>query len=680
MPCTWGRWRSRSAACREARVRGCSPRSNTHRSNWRATSGARARSRACVGLSPRRWRSCPPCRTTPGKRCQPLRARRARTSAPHISPRHLIYGVLSVDKSRATQHLTRLGVKKEDVALGVPPAPPVGEMAAEISALAWRSARPGVASDTVAGQTDLLGLDREVEVLCSVIAARDVEPPLSIGLFGDWGTGKTFFMKQMEAWINRMKEQTRARDATAAPSAYCTNVVQLWFNAWHYIDANLWASLTAEIFDGLGRALREEAALTQGVDDPARARDRLMTAVASARDVLAEAERRKAAAEADRRAMQERLASLEASESRVAASLVSAAVDVARAQPEVKKKLEQAGKELGVPALRASSNELQAQVQQLRGAAGTLRGLWMVARQFRWRTVALVALASVAGVALWRALSSSVLKDSLSAAAMRFAGGITFLTTLIAPYLPRVLRAKKLVDDTLKKLAACRGGAPERARTAAGLAPPADGGHGATPGGGARGRRRAGAPAGRAARRHAHVRVRDRAPRKHRLHAAPGRGGARPARFRASQRSAGAGAAPGRRRRGRRAATAHRPHRPLHRRSGSLPGGQGRRGAAGGSSVAGLPAVRRRGRCRQPLAPAFAQAKRQRLSRRRPGGRRDVRGGADSLALDPAQLSGEDLPDPVFAAPDGAWRLRAPDPEPGSRRAAGRRGRGLAAA
>jgi hypothetical protein len=377
-------------------------------------------------------------------------ARTARAhGAPHISPRHLFYGLLSVDKSRATQHLVGLGIKKEDVALGVPPAPPVDGAASEISPLAWRSARPGVASDTVAGQEDLLGLGREVEVLCSVIAARDVEPPLSIGLFGDWGTGKTFFMEQMHAWIERMKKQ--ARNAIAAPTAYCTNVVQLRFNAWHYIDANLWASLTAEIFDGLGRALGTEAALKQAVDDPERARARLMTAAASARDVLAEAERRKSAAEADTRAIEQRLSSLAASESAIAGSLVTAAVDVARAQPEVKETLEQAGKLLGVSALRASSKELQSQVQQLRGVAGTLRGLWMAARQFRWRTVVLVGLASIAGVAIWKVLSSSALRLSLDAATMRLAGGITFLTTLVTPYLPRVLRAKKLVDDTLKK-------------------------------------------------------------------------------------------------------------------------------------------------------------------------------------------------------------------------------------
>ena len=74
-----------------------------------------------------------------------IAARTARSlGAPHISPRHLVYGVLSVDKSRATQHLVRLGIKKEDVALGVPPAPPVDETAAEIRR--WHGGRRGRAS------------------------------------------------------------------------------------------------------------------------------------------------------------------------------------------------------------------------------------------------------------------------------------------------------------------------------------------------------------------------------------------------------------------------------------------------------------------------------------------------------------------------------------------------------
>ncbi|MCB0296583.1 MAG: hypothetical protein KDG51_15400, partial [Calditrichaeota bacterium] len=35
--------------------------------------------------------------------------------------------------------------------------------------------------------------------------------------------------------------------------AYWSNIAQIQFNAWHYVDANLWASLAARIFDGLAR-------------------------------------------------------------------------------------------------------------------------------------------------------------------------------------------------------------------------------------------------------------------------------------------------------------------------------------------------------------------------------------------------------------------------------------------
>ncbi len=60
----------------------------------------------------------------------------------------------------------------------------------------------GYRSDMASGE-DLLGIMPEVETLCAVVAARDVEPPISIGLFGDWGSGKTFFMQQMQSEFNR---------------------------------------------------------------------------------------------------------------------------------------------------------------------------------------------------------------------------------------------------------------------------------------------------------------------------------------------------------------------------------------------------------------------------------------------------------------------------------------------
>ena len=42
---------------------------------------------------------------------------------------------------------------------------------------------------------------------------------------------------------------------TPDSTAYCRDVVQIHFNAWHYMDANLWASLVTHIFNELARRL-----------------------------------------------------------------------------------------------------------------------------------------------------------------------------------------------------------------------------------------------------------------------------------------------------------------------------------------------------------------------------------------------------------------------------------------
>jgi hypothetical protein len=110
---------------------------------------------------------------------------------------------------------------------------------------------PGVVSDWPGEKDpDLLNLKRDVHAICSVIAAQDAALPLSIGLFGDWGSGKSFFMKEMEQKIRELEKK--------GPPSYCSNIVQLKFNAWHYIDTNLWASLTSEIFEGLVTALSRQ--------------------------------------------------------------------------------------------------------------------------------------------------------------------------------------------------------------------------------------------------------------------------------------------------------------------------------------------------------------------------------------------------------------------------------------
>lgn len=127
-----------------------------------------------------------------------------------------------------------------DFILPMPGAPPA----------APRSTLAGYVSDVDEGP-DELGVQSEVDALCAVIAAVDVRPPLSIGLFGAWGTGKSFFMRLMRERITALAKASREARASGAPTAFSTHVKQIPFNAWHYADANLWASLVTRIFDGL---------------------------------------------------------------------------------------------------------------------------------------------------------------------------------------------------------------------------------------------------------------------------------------------------------------------------------------------------------------------------------------------------------------------------------------------
>ncbi|MFC1748101.1 P-loop NTPase fold protein [Pseudomonadota bacterium] len=102
-----------------------------------------------------------------------------------------------------------------------------------------------VAPDTTDG-VDRLNLDREFHAFASVITSEKLAPPLAIGLFGDWGNGKSFFMEQIRKKIEYICENSKGQS-----EAFCSNVAQISFNAWHYVDSNLWASIIIRIFDGL---------------------------------------------------------------------------------------------------------------------------------------------------------------------------------------------------------------------------------------------------------------------------------------------------------------------------------------------------------------------------------------------------------------------------------------------
>ncbi|MEM7190538.1 MAG: P-loop NTPase fold protein, partial [Pseudomonadota bacterium] len=135
---------------------------------------------------------------------------------------------------------------------------------------------------TLAG--DQLGFADEVKALARIVALKKPGPPLAVGLFGDWGSGKSSFMNMLEDSIEQTCADARKTDA--AGGVFVKEVVHIKFNAWVYNDADLWSSLAAETFRQLrlgGSKQRGSAALTSVMDD-------LTKFVASSDNVAAKAE------------------------------------------------------------------------------------------------------------------------------------------------------------------------------------------------------------------------------------------------------------------------------------------------------------------------------------------------------------------------------------------------------
>lgn len=131
---------------------------------------------------------------------------------------------------------------------------------------------------------DLLDIEDEVSNFAHVLMAKRVQPPLSLGLFGDWGSGKSFFMSKLRKEIGAIAEYYRQQERQSGKRAeWCSRVVQIDFNAWHFSDANLWASLVTRIYDAL------YAELSDDVPSDKETRERLQEKVQEAEGHLQEA-------------------------------------------------------------------------------------------------------------------------------------------------------------------------------------------------------------------------------------------------------------------------------------------------------------------------------------------------------------------------------------------------------
>ena len=141
------------------------------------------------------------------------------------------------------------------------------------------AADSAAAAHLVEGDSDSLDIRTDVDMLAKLIASKDVDPPLSIGLFGPWGSGKSFLMHQVQLRLDDLAD--RSKSAPAGSSGYLKEIVSVEFNAWQYAHGSaLWASLINRVFEGIQerlsgderyqQVLKEVAAKHAGVEEAHR--------------------------------------------------------------------------------------------------------------------------------------------------------------------------------------------------------------------------------------------------------------------------------------------------------------------------------------------------------------------------------------------------------------------------
>ncbi|WP_340313689.1 P-loop NTPase fold protein [Rhizorhabdus argentea] len=131
-------------------------------------------------------------------------------------------------------------------------------------------ARPDYASDRVSAGRDALDVGDDARALANLILLEAAEPPLAIGVFGAWGSGKSTLLAELRQEISRQTTEERDRIAAGTERregelARVAGVIQVDFNAWTFADSdNLWASMTAELFDQIAAGGHDQKAARHG--------------------------------------------------------------------------------------------------------------------------------------------------------------------------------------------------------------------------------------------------------------------------------------------------------------------------------------------------------------------------------------------------------------------------------
>ncbi|HWX36901.1 MAG TPA: P-loop NTPase fold protein, partial [Steroidobacteraceae bacterium] len=382
-----------------------------------------------------------------------------------LGPSAILAAIVEIKAGRVLGSLDEIGLTLDQPraalrAIMQPAKPDLDRVgAAETSARTYvttglRTDNPNASAD------DLLNVMDEVRAFARVIASRRIMPPLSIGIFGEWGSGKTFFMERIYDEVDRITH----KEAPHNEKMFHSGIVQIRFNAWHYIETNLWASLVEFIFRELDGWLREKEKNVEALFEQLNTSKQLR--LDAAQDLI---ERRKTLKNAEAGLQDARAKHESALQERAAAPLgdiwgAAAALFRSKIDDGEKQQLRRAANDLGLPQLGQSAEGFAQLVRDSRSQAERARlvGTGMLRRMGSLRNVLLasaslllVPLALELGRAWLESLSAgwlAGLAENIRAGVLSAVSVISSITLLGGVMLRRVTKALDLVDQFQVKL------------------------------------------------------------------------------------------------------------------------------------------------------------------------------------------------------------------------------------
>jgi hypothetical protein len=291
-----------------------------------------------------------------------------------------------------------------------------------------KAALPSIDADTPSLRDDL-GITSEVKGFANIIAARDVKTPLSIGLFGDWGSGKSTFMEQLQVAVEEISAGVRAKKDDEETS-FLGNIVQIKFNAWHYAEANLWASLVSHVFENL--SFSDKEAKQKAEDRKHLILGQLVTNLATQRVAEAEVKAKEANYETARTALDGAQRDVAAKrldlQDAVLKGVWPLVSEFLQGQPEVRERLQEARTLLG--RVNASEEELKREIDASRSTIGRIQLRFSELAKDPHRGLYLAAIL-VVPLLITIALTALVAQFANTDVLQRVIAGVTPLLTLV---------------------------------------------------------------------------------------------------------------------------------------------------------------------------------------------------------------------------------------------------------